>query len=145
MVSKYNLSPTEKLNYVEKGKIKGHGWKNFRQFLLTLILLGLVVLMFIPYLRNSKKTKDIEAEINQIKSDVLKYEKSNQELDEVLSYLASDQSVEEKARMNLGLQKTGEQVVVIKKEEDSNNINTTTEETVEASNFKKWIDYFFNN
>lgn len=145
MTSKYNLSPTEKLNYIEKGKIKGQAWKNFKQFLLTLILLGLVILMFIPYLRNNKKTKNIETEIAQIQSEINKYEKTNQGLSEVLSYLSSDQSVEEKARLNLNLQKAGEQVVVIKREEALSNVNTSTDEIIEVSNFRKWINYFFNN
>ncbi|HPT08551.1 MAG TPA: septum formation initiator family protein [bacterium] len=145
MTSKYNLSPTEKLNYIEKGKIKGQAWKNFKQFLLTLILLGLVILMFIPYLKNNKKTKNIETEIAQIQSEINKYEKTNQGLSEVLSYLSSDQSVEEKARLNLNLQKAGEQVVVIKREEALSNVNTSTDEIIEVSNFRKWINYFFNN
>ena len=68
----------------------------------------------------------------------------NEELKIITSYLSTNQAVEEKARLNLGLQKAGEKVVVIKKDENED-INTSTEEKIDLPNYKKWLNYFFNN
>jgi cell division protein FtsB len=147
MTAKYNLSPTEKLNYVQKGNVKGRGRKIFKQILLTLFILGLLILIIVPYLRNNKKGKDLENEIVKIQKEISQYEKTNEELKEFLSYLESDQAIMEKARVNLGLQKEGEKVVVIKRK-DLEVTSTSTAETQSAedvSNFRKWLKYFFNN
>ena len=147
MTAKYNLSPTEKLNYVQKGNVKGRGRKIFKQILLTLFILGLLILIIVPYLRNNKKRKDLENEIVKIQKEISQYEQTNEELKEFLSYLESDQAIMEKARVNLGLQKEGEKVVVIKRK-DLEVTSTSTAETQSAedvSNFRKWLKYFFNN
>ncbi len=144
MTAKYNLSPTEKLNYVQKGKSKGQFKKAFKQVLLFFALIGLFVLMFVPFLRNYKKNKIMDAEIAEAKANINQYEKTNEELKTITSYLSTNQAVEEKARLNLGLQKAGEKVVVIKKNENED-ITTSTEEKIELPNYKKWLRYFFNN
>ncbi len=144
MATKYNLSPTEKLNYVQKGKPKGQFKKAFKQVLLSFVLIGLFILMFVPYLRNYKKNKIMDTEIAEAKANINQYEKTNEELKIITSYLSTNQAVEEKARLNLGLQKAGEKVVVIKKDENED-INTSTEEKIELPNYKRWFNYFFNN
>ncbi|MDD3711789.1 MAG: septum formation initiator family protein [Patescibacteria group bacterium] len=147
MTAKYNLSPTEKLNYVQKGNIKGRGRRIFKQILLSLFILSLLILIIIPYLRNNKKRKDLENEIAKIQKEISQYEKTNEELKEFLSYLESDQAIMEKARVNLGLQKEGEKVVVIKRKDlELNSTGTVETQGIEdVSNFRKWLRYFFNN
>lgn len=147
MTAKYNLSPTEKLNYVQKGNVKGRGRKIFKQILLTLFILGLLILIIVPYLRNNKKRKDLENEIVKIQKEISQYEKTNEELKEFLLYLESDQAIMEKARVNLGLQKEGEKVVVIKRKdlEVTSTSTTETQSAEDVSNFRKWLKYFFNN
>jgi hypothetical protein len=100
--------------------------------------------MFVPYLRNYKKNKIMDAEIAEANANISQYEKTNEELKIITSYLSTNQAVEEKARLNLGLQKAGEKVVVIKKDENED-INTSTEEKIDLPNYKKWLNYFFNN
>ncbi len=147
MSSKYNLSPTEKLNYVEKGKIKGQGRKFFKQILFSFLILGIIILLAIPYFKNYKKRKDLEKEISMIQEEIHQYEKTNEELKEFLSYLESDQAIVEKARVNLGLQREGESVVVIKDKKTEVNTIDNVDQNIENNvpNFKKWINYFFNN
>lgn len=147
MSAKYNLSPTEKLNYVQKGKVKGQGRKFFKQVLFSFLILGMLTLLAVPYFKNYQKRKDLENEIKKIQEEIYQYEKNNEELKEFLSYLESDQAIIEKARVNLGLQREGESVVVIKNkkiETDLNN-NNKNEHKDNVSNFKKWLNYFFNN
>lgn len=145
MANHYNLSPTEKLNYVQKGKVKGQSKKIIKQFLFSSVIIALFLLVFIPLIRNKRKSGNIEMEIARVRTEVDRYEKSNQELEELLSYLSSKQAVEEKARLSWGLQKAGETVLVIKKEELADKAAAVPLETEQKSNFKKWLDYFFNN
>lgn len=147
MSVKYNLSPTEKLNYVQKGNIPGGNKKIFKQVLLSFFILGFLVLLAVPYLKNYNKRKNLEAEIARIEEDVYRYERTNEELKEFLVYLESDQAVIEKARVNLGLQRNGESVVVIKRKDSINEKNGDFGGVAleDVGNFKKWVRYFFNN
>ena len=115
MSSNYNLSPTEKVNYVQKGKLKGQMGRILKQSLFLFLVLGLIILILFPYFKNKKEKMELVDEITKVRSEINQYEKTNEELKEFLSYLESDQAIEEKARLNLGLQKEGEKVVVIKK------------------------------
>jgi len=144
--SKYNLSPSDKINYVEKGSLKGQKKKGFKQFLFFVFVLALIALVFIPYWKNRQKKIELDREISQIKSDIYKYEKTNEELRELLLYLDSDQAIKDRARNSLGLQQEGEKVVVIKKREIEELVpGEKKKEEDELSNFQKWIKYIFKN
>lgn len=146
MSNKYNLSPTEKLNYVEKGSVKGQGLKIFKQLSFSFIIIVVLILIIIPYLKNHKKRQDLNSEIAKVQEEIIRYEKSNEDLKGLLSYLDSSQAVEDRARINLGLQKEGENVVVIKRKEViSDNQTISQKDLKDISNFKKWIKYFFEN
>ncbi len=147
MSNKYSLSPTEKLNYVQKGKVKGQKGRVLKQSLFLVFVIGMIVLILFPYLKNKKKRMDLENEIVKVKNEINQYEKNNEELREFLSYLESDQAVEERARLNLGLQKDGEKVVVIKKiiKDEDIERESAVLEGVELNNPQKWIKYFFDN
>lgn len=113
-----------------------------QRFLAILSLTFLIILLF-PLAKTYTQKKLMEKEISDIQEEIAVYQKTNQELKEMISYLESDQSLEEQARLNLNLKKPGEQVIVI---DDSKNsvdtgISTTTGEIV--SNFTKWWRYFF--
>lgn len=147
MSAKYRLSPTEKLNYVQKGRIKGQRKRFLKQFLFFFLILFFLSLLAVPYFKNYQKRKDLENEISKIQEEIYQYEKMNEELKDFLKYLESDQAIVEKARVNLGLQKEGENVVVIKRKNIENDLIENDKESVkpEFSNFKKWFNYFFNN
>jgi len=144
MTSKYNLSPTEKLNYVQKGKSKGQRSQIMQQATISFLILGVLVLIVVPYYNNNRKRQDLEKEINSMKENISRYENSNSELEELLSYLSSDQAIEEKARLNFGLQKQGEQVIIVQKQNSSSQQVLENESVEELSNPKKWLNYFFN-
>lgn len=148
MTNKYNLSPTEKLNYVEKGKVKGKNKYVFKQLLITFFVIVVLILLSFPSFRNQQKNKALQEEISKIQAEIAKHEKSNEELRELLSYLESEQSAVEKGRLNFGLQKAGEQVIVVKRKtltEDELSVAFNNNKNQEISNFQKWINYFFNN
>jgi cell division protein FtsB len=144
MSNKNKLSPTNKVSYVQKASSKGSGFRVLKQIIISVFILGVFVLIIIPYLENRQKRLELERQIMETKDQIIKYEDSNVNLKELLTYLESDQAIEERARLNLGLQKEGEQVVIIKRSEFEEVLDSE-EEDVDLSNFQKWIRYFFYN
>ncbi|MFA4942981.1 MAG: septum formation initiator family protein [Patescibacteria group bacterium] len=147
--NKYRLSRTKKVAYVQKGMALaptfGLGGLRFKQGLLTIFILAILVLVSIPTIKNYAQEKAISLEINEAQAEIEKYEGKNKELSEVINYLESDQAVEEKARLNLGLKKPGEKVAVI-----INQVPTSTDVLVNENSFQeklsnphKWLNYFF--
>ncbi|HMB65414.1 MAG TPA: septum formation initiator family protein, partial [Patescibacteria group bacterium] len=86
------------------------------KFLALVAIVALVWLSF-PLREKLQGKKEIDKEIQNLKQEISELENKNQDLEELTKYLQSDQFVEEQARMNLGLKKKGEEVVVIKEEE----------------------------
>lgn len=147
MSKKYNLSPTERLNYVHKGKTSPDlKAKLFKKFFLSFFLLAILFLFLIPYFGKYKKQKDLENEILEAQADILKYEQKGEELKKFVSYLDSEQAAEERARVNFGLQKEGETVVVIKRLADDVKGDFVKKEDLEEKDrswVTKWFEYFF--
>ena len=114
------------------------------QRFLAFIGLVLLVLIFFPLLKTYSQKRLIEEEMVQIKEDIARYEVETEQLQEMIEYLGSEASLEAQARMNLNLKKPGETVVVIERDDLQNIQIENRDKEVEASNLKKWKDYFFN-
>jgi len=114
------------------------------QRFLAFIGLVLLVLIFFPLLKTYSQKRLIEDEMLQIKEDIARYEVETEQLQEMIEYLGSEASLEAQARMNLNLKKPGETVVVIERDDLQNIQIENRDKEVEASNLKKWKDYFFN-
>jgi cell division protein FtsL len=115
------------------------------QIFFTLLALALLVMILIPVYKNYQERKFIEKEIAERERKIAEYENSNKEFKQMLEYLDSEEALEAQARLNLGLKKSNEDVVVIKTEtenqEEINNINNKKEN---LSNPQIWFRYFFN-
>jgi len=115
------------------------------QIFFTLLALALLVMILIPVYKNWQDRQAINREIADIQKEIEEYQNSNKEVRQMLNYLESEESLEAQARLNLGLKRPGEEVVVIKTEVEEekihNNINNKKEE---LSNPKIWFRYFFN-
>ena len=147
--NKYRLSRTKKVAYVQKGSIGAPGHNLGRlvsgQGLMTVLILLALVLVSIPAIRNYAQERAVDLEINEARAEIDRYSSKNQELSNVIGYLESDQAIEEKARLNLGLKKQGEKVVVIAdrpqiSESSAADANSSQEK---LSNPHKWLNYFF--
>ncbi|MCX6794771.1 MAG: septum formation initiator family protein [Candidatus Falkowbacteria bacterium] len=121
-------------------------WYRFfssQRFLAIIGLVFLVVIIF-PLAKAYSQRRLVENEINEVKKQISDYENQNQQLKELASYLQSEQSLEEQARLNLNMKKPGEAVVVI--EGSKNNVVSigaaSSDENV--SNLVKWWRYYFN-
>jgi len=121
----------------------------YSQKFLALVGLVLIVLISFPLARSISKRYQIDKEIKDLDKEITDVETKNKDLKQLINYLESDQFVEEKARLNLGLKKQGENVVVIKDTALANSSSTPggggEDSSRNFSNTKKWWNYFFNN
>lgn len=120
----------------------------YNQKFLALVGLVLIFLISFPLANNVSKRYRINKEIKELGKEISDFESKNKDLKQLITYLESDQFVEEKARLNLGLKKEGEQIVVIK---DDTAITTDTNleggglgNSQNFFNPRKWWNYFFN-
>lgn len=121
-------------------------WYRFfsNQRFLAIIGLGFLLFLAFPLARTYSQRRIVEREIIEMKKQISDYEAQNQQLKELASYLQSDQSLEEQARVNLNLKKPGEEVIVI---EDAKNMavqSDVADNASEVSNLVKWWQYYFN-
>lgn len=114
------------------------------QRFLAIIGLVFIVAILLPLARTYSQKKLVEKEIEEIRSQIDLYESQSRELSELLSYLQSDQSLEEQARQNLNLKKPGETVVVIENKKTAFEAVNDDRLSSPVSNLKKWWGYFFN-
>lgn len=87
---------------------------------------------------------EVEREISALKNDIKSLEGKNEDLAKLINYFQTPEFKEREARLRLGLQKPGENVVVIPGlgENGPGAANTPTE-PIFVPNWKKWVNYFF--
>jgi len=146
--NKYKLSPTRKVQYVQKGMLGGGNfWKKMTAGQWPITILALIVLFFVglPTIKNYLKQEALDREIADVKMEIAEYEDKNSDLKNMLRYLESDQAVEERGRLNLGLKKEGEKVIVISRvDKTESNPVSANNSLDQLSNPQKWWRYFFN-
>lgn len=96
------------------------------------------------FAREALRTRQIDREIRALKEEAESLRVHNFQVSSLQASLESGEFLEREARMKLGLQKTGEQVVVLRKDAPhvTNADAPATELAVEWSNAKKWWNYF---
>jgi cell division protein FtsB len=116
---------------------------------LSFLGLLIVILISFPLAKNLSKKYAISEEIREIQNEIKELESKNKDFKKMIAYLDTDEFVEEQGRLNLGLKKQGEEVVVIK---DMDKINDIEKELMEIkndfkeeSNPKKWFRYFLSS
>ena len=98
----------------------------------------------------------INETIKQYEAEVVKLEKENQEISELIETWQTGRPLEKEARLKLGLQKPGENTVLILREEADQSAKTIIDPNSQVygtvvvadgqkniSNFQKWWQYFF--
>jgi cell division protein FtsB len=113
------------------------------QRFLAIIGLVFLVLIIFPLARVYSQRRLVEEEIAGVQQQIHDFEQQNQNLGELLSYLQSDQALEEAARLNLNLKKPGEGVIVIENGKNKGGVNAAAPAGA-AGNLAKWWRYFFN-
>jgi cell division protein FtsB len=121
-------------------------------FPILFAIIGLIVAGWISYcaLKESKRSRQIESEIETLRQEAEKLRQNNQDMSEKIGYFDTPEFQEKIAKEKLNLQKVNENVAIIKpspvlrvsgnEEEIPQEIVGTTEE---KPNYQKWWDYFF--
>jgi cell division protein FtsL len=109
----------------------------------AIIALIFLLLILVPLAKNYSRKSLIEREIAEISQEISEFENKNKDLQEMISYLQSDQSLEEQARLNMGMRRPGESVAVVQGD-FLDLINLEKERPAPLPNWKKWRQHFFN-
>ena len=130
----------------------------FNQKFLSLIGLAVVILISLPFIKNEIRQYRVNREIDGLKQEIADLQNKGVDLKNFISYLESDQFAEEQARLNLGLKKPGEELMIIKNGPNQAASPSSTvgnnqifnipgyqksQLAAEASNPVKWLNYFF--
>ncbi|KKS69934.1 MAG: hypothetical protein UV40_C0010G0008 [Parcubacteria group bacterium GW2011_GWA1_42_7] len=132
-----------------------NSFKNFFSFKLLLFLLLLIFIWFgLQLVRLTYKRHELNKEINNLKSEVERLEKSSGDLSQLMNYFNSADFLEREAKEKLNLKKEGENVVVVpeaaivqrinqESQTDSAKAEDKEEKKEEDGNPVKWWKYFF--
>lgn len=106
---------------------------------------GFVLLLLIALAlgRETYRKYQITNEIRDQRQAIAVLEDSNQELEDYVSYLQTDNYRERVARERLGLQREGEQVVVVPEQVSQEPVLDSGDAEV-STNPKRWWRYFFS-
>jgi cell division protein FtsB len=91
---------------------------------------------------NFLKKRQIDREIAELQKEIGSLEKNNGDLKKIISYLDSEQFAEAQARLNFGLKKPGEEVVVVKSGNSAKIAENGLTGEENLSNPAKWLKYF---
>ena len=105
------------------------------------IALALLVIV-INVVRNWHTGQSIDNEIADLKNTATTLEQENIQFRQLIEYFNSSAYVEERARIDLGLKKRGEKVVIVPGYTASTTLELTNQLS-SRSNVRKWLDYFF--
>jgi|RhisoiCoNPM_1038542.scaffolds.fasta_scaffold00193_3 cell division protein FtsB len=102
------------------------------------------VLAGAAFVRESLRARQIDREIESLRSEAERLRVRNFEISALESSLSSGEFLEREARMKLGLQKEGEQAVVVRTAEAAVTDPVRQDAAAQAvwSNAKKWWTYF---
>jgi cell division protein FtsB len=126
----------------------------FKKFLTSRPFLFVLILAFIwlslVLIKTIYKKYELNREINNLKAEIEKMDKSGQEMNQLLDYFSSQSFLEKEAKEKLNLRKEGESVVMVSEEAVNQELITlqATSSAKEGSfekknNFLKWWEYFF--
>ncbi len=127
------------------------GKKSF--FSILFVIIGVIAAGSISYfaVKENKRNKQIEGEIEILRQEAEKLRQNNQEMKERIVYFETPEFQEKVAKEKLNLQKENENVAIIKPS-PSFTENTVPQEkedvpsggnTAQKQNYSKWWDYLF--
>lgn len=105
------------------------------------VAVGLAALVGIGYFYwgNVRTSRAVDERIARLRQQVQSLEQEQVHLDELLKYFDSNAYAEEKARLEFGLAKPGEAVVVV----PESRVATAARPQPPTSNLVRWWRYFF--
>ena len=125
------------------------GKKSF--FSILFAIAGIIIAGYISYfaLKENKRTRQIESEINNLRTEAEKLRQNNQEMGDKISYFETPEFQERIAKEKLNLQKENESVAIIKpspvlrNKQSEEETTPAKESATQKPSWEKWWDYFF--
>lgn len=114
------------------------------KFFLLAALLALLVVGF-GIVKSAIRRAEIEREIAALRREIDEHRLKAEQLNKLIEYLGTEEYLEREARLQLGLQKPGENVVIIPASDNSADITAKQPPLSgqELSNWRRWWNYFF--
>lgn len=117
-----------------------------------LVLVAFVVLGYICYrlFNETYKQNQINVEIAHLQSEIDRLNQDNDDLNELISYLQTDEFKEKEAKDKLNLIKEGEQLVLIKEKEalktmqPEEPVRKEAQILIDRPNYYWWWHYYFS-
>ncbi|MFA5777005.1 MAG: septum formation initiator family protein [Parcubacteria group bacterium] len=120
-------------------------------FSILFAVAGIVITGWISYfaLKENKRSKQIESEINNLRTEAEKLRENNKAMQDKIVYFETPEFQEKMAKEKLNLQKENENVAIIKpslvsgSERIAGKTTVAEKEVPKKPNYEKWWDYFF--
>lgn len=115
-------------------------------FLVRIIVWGLVVILLISLVRNISRSLSADERIKQANDELSKIANENSKLKDELEIVGSDYFKEKEARDSLGLSKPGDIVLVLPPDDEIRKLapeRVRKEVKLPNPNWKKWLSLFF--
>lgn len=137
--SRYNLTPAARRQRQQPA------WQRFfvSQRFLALIFLVMIIAVIFPLIKTVSQRRIIDREIAELKAENNAYRDKNEGLRDMIEYLQSDANLEEQARLNLGLKKPNEEVVVVTRKAAVAETPAPVVNDSRTANWDRWVAYFF--
>lgn len=136
-------------------KSAAKSWARQPSWWVVIISGGLVVVFFIAIIRELITSHLVSQQVANLRKQVAAQETQQHQLQDLIDYLGSPTFQEEQARLQLGLKKTGERVIVVPPQPGLGNDNSNTalgdtSGTGQAagpppSHASQWWSYFFRH
>ncbi|MBI4117815.1 MAG: septum formation initiator family protein [Parcubacteria group bacterium] len=115
-----------------------------------LFVFCIVLLLFISYslIREYVRKNSVGREIDELKKQILSLETDTGHLSKMVQYFQTQSFIEDEARLNLGLSKPGESVLIIPQKTKEEMAEIDPQQRIENKNFpdqnnpEKWLHYF---
>lgn len=124
----------------KKNKKSGVSGKFWGSNISTIVLVLLLILSFVKVSKELMLRYEIQKEIKQLEQQKTDLEGQKAQMEQLISYLKTDEYIEKQARLKLNLSKPGEKQINITSAQYGESPDFDTDN---SPNFIKWFNYFF--
>ncbi len=106
------------------------------------LLAALAALLAVGYgvTKSAIRRAEIEREVAALRSEIAEHQSKSEQLSQLIDYLGTEEYKEREARLQFGLQKPGETVVIIPNEGEETKEGAGAGDN--KTNWQRWLDYF---